>query len=259
MSETRRELAAIMFTDIVGYTKLMAEDEEKALQTLQKNRSLHQSIIHKHQGKWLKEMGDGTLAKFNSTNRAIYCACQIITLTAREGIPLRIGIHQGDVVLQDGDIFGGGVNIASRIESITPTGRIWISESVQRNLLNKKEFNIEFIKEALLKNVQEKVRIYDVHINEAYQTQIPSFDLNEEINEKSQEDKSIAILPFINMSNDPEQDYFCDGLSEELLNVLAQLDKIKVAARTSSFMFKGQNLSIKEIGKKIKSKYRSGR
>jgi len=120
MPKQTRQLAAIMFTDIVGYTRLMGEDEQKAMQVLRKNRKIHQSIIKKYLGKWLKEMGDGTLASFQTASEAVYCAGSLIAECVKKDISLRIGIHLGEVIEEKGDIFGDGVNVASRLE---PFGR----------------------------------------------------------------------------------------------------------------------------------------
>jgi len=247
-----RQLAAIMFTDIAGYTALMDTNEEQAFSLLQKNRSIHKTFIERFQGKFLKEMGDGILASFTTVTDAVYCAGAIQKACENEPeLNLRIGIHQGEIISQGEDVFGSGVNIASRIEAIAPIGGIWVSDSVQRNIQNKKGILIEFIKEETLKNVKQPVRIYDIKIDQKY-ANISSANpqINLEGSSKTSE-KSIAVLPFVNMSNDLEQDYFCDGLSEELLNVLAQLDRIKVASRTSSFMFKGKTLDIAKVGKKL--------
>jgi len=255
MTQTRqhsisaRKLAAIMFTDIVGYTTMMGKDEQKALELLKVNRDIQKPLIEAYNGKWLKDMGDGALVSFNAASDAVYCAMKIqATFQKETDFSLRIGIHLGEVVFEEADVFGDGVNIASRIESIAPAGCIYISESVLRNVENKSEIITEFIGEKVLKNVKHPIRIYQVKIEG--QSNLETLDSPIDIPNKDSE-KSIAILPFVNMSNDPDQDYFCDGLSEELLNVLSQLDKFKVASRTSSFMFKGKDIDIAEIGRKL--------
>lgn len=247
-----RKLAAIMFTDIVGYTALMDKDEEMAFQLLQTNRLIHKPLIEKFRGKFLKEIGDGILASFPTVSDAVYCAGAIQNACDNEpALNLRIGIHQGEVVSHGNDVFGSGVNIASRIEAITPPGRIWVSDAVQRNIQNKKGVNIDYVREETLKNVEQPVRIYDIKVEKGYDA-LSNSDIYSELDHMAESsEKSIAILPFINMSNDPDQEYFCDGLSEELLNVFAKLDRFKVAARTSSFIFKGSKQDIAEIGRKL--------
>ena len=145
MPNSTRQLAAIMFTDIVGYTKLMGENEQEALQLLRKNRQLHKSIIKKHHGKWLKEMGDGILASFNTATDAVRCAGAIQNQAKKEDIELRIGIHLGDVVFEGDDVWGDGVNVASRLEEIAEADSIYISGAIYNNVRNKEGIKTEFI------------------------------------------------------------------------------------------------------------------
>ena len=241
-----RQLAAIMFTDIVGYTTLMGEDEQKAFELLKKNRELQKPIIEQFNGRWIKELGDGVLASFNTVSDAVYAAIKIQDACNASGkFLLRIGIHLGDVLFENDDVFGDGVNIASRIQAIATPGRIYISESVHNNISNKKEITSRFVREENLKNVKETIRIYEVFESNQQATGRPSID-HSVVTGNSE--KSIAVLPFVNMSNDPEQEYFCDGISEEIMNALAQLDNLRVIARTSAFSFKGKNLDVREIG-----------
>ena len=150
----KRRLAAIMFTDIAGYTSMMSADEGKALAALEQQRSLFKPIIEKHHGEWLKEMGDGTLSCFPSASEAVKCAIEIQqALEADTDFKVRIGIHIGDVVFSQGDVHGDGVNIASRIEPLAESGGICVSESVYEHLANKPEYHTQFIGEKKLKNV----------------------------------------------------------------------------------------------------------
>ena len=237
-----------MFTDIVGYTALMGEDEQKAFTILGKSREIQQPIIKQFNGAWIKEIGDGVLASFQTVTDAVLCARKIQeTCMDVPGLKLRIGIHQGEVVFEDNDVFGDGVNIASRLQAIAAPGSIYISESVQNNISNKKEILTRFVKEQQLKNVKDSIRIYEV---------LPGNTLIEESNSimhpaNGGSIKSIAVLPFVNISNDPEQEYFCDGVAEEIINALAQLKNLRVIARTSVFSFKGKNLDVREIGKML--------
>jgi len=253
-----RQLAAIMFTDIVGYTTLMGQDEEKAFEILKKNRSLHHPLIEQFNGRWIKELGDGILICFNTATDAVQCACKIQEATESiEGLKLRIGIHLGDIIFENDDIFGDGVNIAARILSQAESGKIYISEVVHNNISNKKGITSFFIKEEVLKNVKEPVKIYAVQIENTLPTKNNSI---KDISQKNQLDnnatekagnKSIAVLPFVNMSNDPDQEYFSDGITEEILNSLAHVKALRVAGRTSSFYFKGKNIDLREIGKQL--------
>ncbi len=246
MSQSR-QLAAIMFTDIVGYTALMGNDEQKAFDLLKKNRELQKPIFEKFNGRWIKELGDGVMASFNTVSDAVNAALKIQEdCTAAKDFQLRIGIHLGEVVFENDDVFGDGVNIASRIQAIANPGSIYVSESVHDNVVNKHGIKTRFIKEETLKNVKGLVKIFEVL------TPLSDDTFNPELMEiiKSTK-KSIAVLPFVNMSNDPEQEYFSDGMSEEILNSLANLKDLKVAGRTSSFQFKGKNIDIKEVAEKL--------
>ena len=164
----KRRLAAIMFTDIVGYTALMGKDEDLAFQMLRKNRNIHKPVIKKFYGEWLKEMGDGILASFESASDAVRCASEIQFLAKKEGVPLRIGIHEGEVVFEDGDVLGDGVNLASRLQESAEEGCIVVSGAVYKNVKNKKDIITEFIREESFKNVEEPEKIYLVNCDEQF-------------------------------------------------------------------------------------------
>ncbi|CAN5280640.1 hypothetical protein BH20BAC1_BH20BAC1_05960 [soil metagenome] len=244
-----RQLAAIMFTDIAGYTSLMGEDEQEAFELLKKNRQVQKPLIEKFNGVWIKELGDGVLASFHTVTDAVVCASEIQKACADiPGLKLRIGIHLGDVVFEDNDVFGDGVNIASRLQSLAPVGGIWISESVYKNVANKKDIYTKFVRQEVLKNVKEPVQIYEVILKMKQPEQETSFTVT---SAKTTTEKSIAVLPFVNMSNDPEQDYFSDGMAEEITNSLAHIQNLKVAGRMSSFQFKGIKGDLREVGEKL--------
>lgn len=292
MSQSR-QLAAIMFTDIVGYTALMGEDEQKAFELLKKNRSLQRPLIEKYHGRWLKEIGDGVLASFSTVSDAVYCASTIQNACEHDGdLNLRIGIHLGEVVFEGSDVFGDGVNIASRLESLAPVGGLLVSEAVHSNLENKKSIESIYIGEQQLKNVKKPLKVYQIKVagitpmavntepsstrpQESPKSTIPRKTVfmavgamlvllasyliysNQDQRQAAHEpvveitDKSIAVLPFANMSNDPEQEYFSDGMAEEIINALAQIPDLKVASRTSAFQFRGQQQDIKSIAETL--------
>jgi adenylate cyclase len=257
MSSTR-QLAAIMFTDIVGYTALMGIDEEKAFNILKKNREIQKPFIEQYNGRWIKELGDGVLASFPNATDAVLCAGSILQAVKKiPDLELRIGIHLGDVVFENNDIFGDGVNIAARLLSHATTGGICISETVHSNVSNKKGITTAFLREEVLKNVKEPVKIYEVNIDtssisgidvKAEQSALP-VTVFETIGKTPE--KSVAVLPFVNMSNDPDQEYFSDGITEEILNSLTHVKDLRVAGRTSSFHFKGKNIDLRKIGQKL--------
>ena len=159
MAQTRR-LAAIMFTDIVGYTALMGNDEVKAFQLLKRNREIQTPFIEEFGGTWIKELGDGVMASFNSVTDAVYAALKIQAACSQSNdFLLRVGIHHGEVVFEEKDVFGDVVNIAARIQALSAPGSIWITESVHHNVLNKPGIVTRYLKQEILKNVREPVNI----------------------------------------------------------------------------------------------------
>lgn len=248
-----RQLAAIMFTDIVGYTALMGEDEQKAFEILDKNRKLQKPLIEQNGGRWIKELGDGVLACFNTVSDAVNAAIKIQeSCNVSKEFLLRIGIHHGEVVVEENDIFGDTVNIAFRIQSLAPIGGIWISESVHNNVSNKKGIKTTFVRTETLKNVKEPVRIYEVARNDS---ETNRFKFNNQKPAKAMQNKGIAVLPFVNMSSDPEQEFFSDGLTEDIITDLSHLEKLLVISRSSMMTFKGTNKKIKEIATEVNVQY----
>lgn len=247
MSQSR-QLAAIMFTDIVGYTALMGIDEENAFRILNENRALQKPIIEEFNGRWIKELGDGVMASFNTVSDSVKAAIKIQkeSLSIPE-LELSIGIHLGEVVFENEDVFGDGVNIASRIQAFAMPGSIYISEAIHNNIFNKPGIETKFVRQEKLKNVVSPIRIFEVVTGD--RTDSSKRSVREST--RDSKEKSIAVLPFTNMSNDPDQDYFCDGISEEIIDALAQLNRLRVIARTSTFSFKGKNLDVREIGKTL--------
>lgn len=249
MSQTR-QLAAIMFTDIVHYSALMSIDEAKALELLDQNIRLQKPIIKSNSGNCIKDLGDGILASFFTATDAVNCACRIIEGCASvEGLKLRIGIHLGEVLFQNNDVFGDGVNIAFRLQSIAPVNGIYISEAVRNTIVNRKEIKSIFIRKETLKNIKEPINIYEIIVRGNLSSSMPDNVI--ESKSENNGEKSIAVLPFVNMSNDPNQEYFSDGISEEILNYLSRVKGLKVAARTSSFYFKNKNEDLRRVGKQL--------
>jgi TolB-like protein/Flp pilus assembly protein TadD len=231
MNKSKRQLSAIMFTDIVGYTSLMQEDERKAKMT----RDI------------LQYYGDGTLSIFGSGVEAVLCAIGIQKKLVKDPkIPLRIGVHIGDIVQEEDGIYGDGVNIASRIEPISVPGAVLISDKLQDELGNQPEIKCLSLGSFELKNVKKPVEIFAV-VDDGIE--VPS---TKELKlEKVQAAKSIAVLPFVNMSADKENEYFSDGITEEILNALAKVDGLQVISRTSSFAFKNKQIDAREIANQL--------
>ena len=240
-----------MFTDICGYTALMGEDEERAFQLLRKNRDLQRLLIKKYKGEWLKKMGDGILASFTTASDAVRCAGEIQNAAKKAGIPLRIRIHEGEVVFEGADVLGDGVNIASRLQESAEEGCITISAAVYGDVKNKADITAKFIGERKLKNVEELVKVYHVICEKIVSDTI----IREQTDRTSPEKKSIIVLPFVNISPDPMQEYLSDGLTEEIITNLSHVHDLLVISRSSAMTLKNSNMTIKEIANKINVQY----
>ncbi|MEP5610949.1 MAG: adenylate/guanylate cyclase domain-containing protein [Cyclobacteriaceae bacterium] len=242
----KRQLSAIMFTDLAGYTAMMQEDEINAKGLRDRHRKILEREISRHDGKILQYYGDGALSVFNSTISAASSAVSIQKESVTDKIPLRIGIHTGDVVIEEDGVYGDGVNIASRIESFATSGSVMISDKVFDDIKNHPSFQPSLMGEFELKNVKRPVEVYALTNDGLVVPQ--RTDLKGKVKERI---KSIAVLPFINRSPDPENEYFSDGITEEIITALAKVEGLKVISRTSSFSFKGKNMDVREIGKQL--------
>ena len=241
-----RKLVAIMFADMTGFTAMMQEDEAKAKILRNRQQQTLENLIPGHNGTIVQFFGDGTLSIFDSAIDAVKCGIEIQKELQKEPkVKLRIGIHSGDVVYDTKGLYGDCVNLASRIESISVPGAVLISDKVFDEVKNQSEIKTIPLGKVNLKNVKRPVEVHAI-ANEGLV--IPT---TVQIGIKAGSDKSIAVLPFVNMSADPENEYFSDGISEEILNSLTHVEGIHVTARTSSFSFKGKNEDIREIGNKL--------
>ncbi|MES1218292.1 MAG: adenylate/guanylate cyclase domain-containing protein, partial [Bacteroidota bacterium] len=252
MSQSR-QLTAIMFADIMGYTALMQDDETFAMQLRYKFKTNLEEEVNAHFGRILEFRGDGAMCCFNSTIEAVKAALKLqVTMQTEPTVPLRIGMHTGDVIFEENNIYGDGVNIASRMESFALAGSILISGKAYDDIKNQKDIKAVSLGKYILKNVKEPVEIFAIsHPGIITPDSTSLHGKGEKVIEKKSVEKSIAVMPFVNMSNDPEQEYFSDGVTEEILNSLAHLKDLRVAARTSSFYFKGKNIDLREIGNKL--------
>jgi adenylate cyclase len=241
-----RKLVAIMFADMTGFTAMMQEDEAKAKLLRNRQQQTLETLIPSHNGTIVQFFGDGTLSIFDSAIDAVKCGIEIQKELQKEPkVKLRIGINSGDVVYDTKGLYGDCVNVASRIESIAVPGAILISDKVFDEVKNQKEIKTIPLGKFILKNVKMPVTVHAI-ANEGLITPTSA-----QIGIKAGSDKSIAVLPFVNMSSDKEQEYFSDGISEEILNSLTHVEGIQVTARTSSFSFKGKNEDVREIGNKL--------
>jgi len=257
MAETRplRRLAAILVADVVGYSGLMEADEAGTLAALKTRREgIFTPSIGEHGGRIVKLMGDGLLVEFASAVDAVACALAIQKRLAvinddiadRPGIQFRIGINLGDVMEDDADIYGDGINIASRLEGLAPPGGICIAGNVHDAVIGKIKITAEDLGECQLKNIARPVRAYA--LGGAPQTRPgPALQLPDK--------PSIAVLAFDNLSGDAEQEYFADGIVEEIITALSRMKGLFVIARNSSFAYKGRSVDVKQIGRELGVRY----
>jgi len=245
LSLDQRKLAAILVADVVGYSKLVGSDEAGTLAKLAAlRRELIEPTIAKHSGRLFKSVGDGFLVEFASAVQAVTAAMSI--QKAGPSLTLRIGIHLGDVVVQGDDLMGDGVNIAARIEGVAEPGGIAISRAVHEQVRDK--LNAGFIDkgEVELKNITRPVRVFTVGSGGAPE-RAPALALPDK--------PSIAVLPFQNMSGDPDQEYFADGMVEDIITALSRFKSLFVIARNSSFTYKGRAVDIKKVGQELGVRY----
>ena len=242
-----RQLAAIMFVDMAGYTALMQENEQLAKAKQKHLKEVLDSTVKNYNGKILQYNGDGALSIFSSAIDAVNSAIKIQKQLQQEPkVDLRIGLHTGDISIEDETIYGDGVNLASRIESLAVPGSIFISEKVADEVKNQTDISLREMGYFELKNVKLPVRIFAVS-NEGLV--VPSRD---ELKGKTKPPVNrLAVLPFVNLSGDPENEYFSDGITEELLNSLTKVEGLQVTSRTSAFAFKGKLDDIREIAVKL--------
>ncbi len=241
-----RKLVAIMFADMLGYTAMMQDDEARAKVLRNRQQVALEKLTPAYNGIIVQFFGDGTLSIFDSAVDAVKCGIEIQKELQKDPkVDLRIGIHSGDVVYDTQGLYGDCVNLASRIQSISIPGGVLISAKVYDEIKNHKDITAIALGNVLLKNVKQPIEIYAV-TNEGLVVPTAA-----QVGVKAGPDKSIAVLPFVNMSADLENEYFSDGISEEILNALTHVDGIQVIARSSSFIFKGKNEDVREIGIKL--------
>ncbi len=290
----KRKLAAILSADVEGYSRLMDDDEEATVRTLTTYRTAIANHIQQFSGRVVDSPGDNILAEFTSVVDAVSCAVEIQQRLAERNADLpddrkmqfRIGVNLGDVIHEEERIYGDGVNIAARIESLSDAGGICISHSAYDQIKNKLKFGYEYLGEHKVKNIREPVKAYRVLMAPEFAGKLLGFEKKtlkarwmkiaalfvfivtgliiyqvyqnkqvRPIREAPTEKPSIAVLPFDNMSNDPDQEYFSDGISEDIITDLSKISRLIVIARNSSFAYKGKSVDIKQIGQDLKVRY----
>ncbi|MEZ4955032.1 MAG: adenylate/guanylate cyclase domain-containing protein [Saprospiraceae bacterium] len=284
MEKPNRKLAAILFADIAGYTAIMQKDEATARQMLDKFHFAINTKVESHGGRVVNNYGDGCLCTFGSAVAAVQCAKELQEeFQLLPKVPVRIGLHSGDVFFEKDNVYGDSVNIASRIESLGVPGAVLFSKRIKKHIANQPAFKVELIGEFDFKNVEEPMEVFAL-ANEGFiipkreemqgkiktknqkniKWQIPTLIIfllalagfywwsnKENTIAMGNEIPSIAVLPFDDMSENKDQEYFADGIAEEILNTLSKLKELKVAGRTSSFSFKNKEATIAEIGKAL--------
>lgn len=250
-----RRLSAILAADVVGYSRLMGIDESGTLQALNRHRcELVDIRISDYKGRIVKLTGDGILAEFQSVVNAVACAAEIQrSMSARnenvpkdERVEFRIGINLGDVVVENGDIFGDGVNLAARLERIAPPGGIAVSASVRDQVGSRLNLGFEFIGEHSLKNIRQPVQVYTV-------TFVPPTSAR--LVAQNRNTCFIAVLPFTNMSGDADQDYFSDGITEDIITDLSKISSLHVVPRNTIFTYKGTSVKVKPLAQELGVRY----
>jgi TolB-like protein/tetratricopeptide (TPR) repeat protein len=254
-NRAERRLAAILAADVAGWSRLMGADEEGTLERLKAlRRELLDPTITAHKGRIVKTTGDGMLVEFQSVVDAVRCAVAVQQAMAARNAELpedrrlefRVGINLGDVIAEEGDIYGDGVNIAARLEALAEPGGICISRSVLTQTRGKLDFPVQDLGEQTLKNIAQPVHVFRVP---AEPKPMPEATL------PPPEKPSIAVLPFQNLSGDSEQEYFADGMVEEIITALSRIRWLFVIARNSSFTYKGQAIDVKRVGRELGVRY----
>jgi len=260
---TTRRLAAILAADVAGYSRLIGDDEEGTLNRLRSIRAeVTDPKIREHRGRIVKTTGDGLLVEFTSVVDALRCASEIQSVVAEGNanaaaekcIEFRIGINVGDIVVEDGDIFGDGVNVAARLEGLADPGGICVSARVQEDAGGKLDVSFEDLGEQNLKNIARPIRVYRVR-HDVVKSQSSGKPVDAVPVLPLPDKPSIAVLPFANMSGDPEQEYFADGMVEEIITALSRIRWLFVIARNSSFVYKGKAIDVKQVGRELGVRY----
>ena len=257
-----RRLTAILAADVVGYSRLMNLDEGGTLAALKAHRREATDIkIAEHQGRIVKLTGDGLLAEFPSVVNAVACATEIqrrmrernAEVAEERRIEFRIGINLGDVIFEDNDIFGDGVNVAARIEALAKPGGVAVSGTVRDHIGNRLDLVFEDAGEQQLKNIDRPVRVYHVRLGSPPAVAAPKVSPKEEA--RAKEKPSIAVLPFNNMSGDPEQEYFSDGITEDIITDLSKISGLFVIGRNTVFTYKGKPVKLQEMATELGVRY----
>jgi adenylate cyclase len=260
-----RKLAAILAADVAGYSRLMGADEEGTHARLKRHlRELVDPKIKEHRGRIVKNTGDGMLVEFGSVVNAVRCAVEIqramidrnADLSEAKRISFRIGVNLSDVIVEPEDIFGDGVNVTARLEALAEPGGICVSRVVRDQIRDKLPYPLEDMGEQSVKNIARPVHVYRIRLDpEVKARSVGAHDVVQTSPPPLPDKPSVAVLPFQNMSGDPEQEYFADGMVEEIITALSRIRWLFVIARNSTFTYKGQTIDVKQIGRELGVRY----
>ena len=253
--QTNRRLAAILAADVVGYSRMMGADEAGTLTALKHHReTVFDPAVAGHKGRVVKLIGDGTLVEFTSVVDAVKCALAIQRAVKAEtkpgGIKLRIGVNLGDVIIDGDDIYGDGVNIAARLEPLAEPGGVCISSIVNESVGNRIDVTFMDGGEVAVKNIERPIRVWKWH-PDSDRVAAETLRVPDPLAKEQPEPPSIAVLPFDNMSGDPEQEYFSDGITEDIITDLSKVGGLMVIARNSSFVYKRKSVDLRTVGREL--------
>jgi adenylate cyclase len=260
--KVERRLAAILAADVAGYSRLMSQDEGGTLQSMTSHRKIMDRLIAEHGGRIANTAGDSVLAEFPSAVDAVQCAVgvQAALAQANQGIPdnrrvqFRIGVHVGDVMIRGGDLLGDSVNVAARLESLAEPGSVYISAATHTYVRRAPSISFDDLGPQEVKNIDEPVHVYRVRA-----PALPPFDLAQAMSKARRlaipDKPSIAVLPFTNMGGDPEQDYFADGIVEEIIAALSRFRSLFVIAHNSTFTYKGKAVDVRQVSRELGVRY----
>jgi adenylate cyclase len=255
----KRKLTAVFSADVAGYSRLMGEDEAATVKTLEAYKQVMFSLIKQHRGRVIDSPGDNLLAEFASVVDAVHCGVAVQNeLKARNAdlpenrkMQFRIGINLGDVIDEGERIYGDGVNIAARLEGLADPGGICVSKTAFDHIESKLPLGYQFLGQQTVKNIAKPVGAYKVLM----EPRVIDKEQEEEDKTRQPDKPSIAVLPFVNMSGDPEQEYFSDGITEEIITGLSKIPRMHVIARNSSFVYKGKPLKVQQVGQELGVRY----
>ncbi len=263
-----RKLSGILSADVVGYSRLMEENEASTIQSIEDNKNLIGKLVEEYNGRVVDSPGDNILAEFSSVVNAVECAVRIQEemKIKNSGLPedtrmeFRIGINLGDVIVKGNSIYGDGVNVAARIESLADPGGICISRSAYDQVKRKIDIQYDYLGEHYVKNMDEPIRIYKVLLGKSSKESLKNGDILEKTTFKRTayplpDRPSIAVMPFDNLTSDPEQEYFCDGLTEEIITGLSKNPELFVTSRNSSFVYKNKPVNAQQVSEELGVRY----